>query len=246
MRFTEEVSSKIGAYVYRLIDPRNGETFYVGKGKGNRVFNHAEGALRKEDTADDDEEDDVSAKFSRIREIRNAGLEVVHVIHRHEIPDNAIFHVEAALIDAYPGLSNEQGGHGSNSSGPMHVNQIIDKYSLPQIDWLPDERLLIINVNNIQDRSSVSEIYNQVKGNWKLSKQRAERADYVIAAFRGVAIGIFKANKWEKSAGYESRFCFEGKRASPEVWEKFVGPRGKRLINDGMKHVQNPVRYWNV
>lgn len=168
------------------------------------------------------------------------------MIHRHEIPEAAIFHVEAALIDAYSGLSNEQGGHGSNSCGPMHVNQIIDKYSLPEIDWLPDERLLIINVNNIQDRSSVSEIYNQVKGNWKLSKQRAEQADYVIAALRGVSIGIFTAKRWMKSPGFKHRFCFEGERASNDVWEKFVGQRGKRLINDGMKHVQNPVRYWNL
>ena len=33
--FTPEVQERLGYYVYRLIDPRNGETFYVGKGKGN-------------------------------------------------------------------------------------------------------------------------------------------------------------------------------------------------------------------
>nr|WP_309574671.1 hypothetical protein [Moraxella osloensis] len=39
--FPQEVIEEIGYYVYRLLDPRNGETFYVGKGKGNRVFDHA-------------------------------------------------------------------------------------------------------------------------------------------------------------------------------------------------------------
>ena len=39
-KFTKEVSDHLENYVYRLIDPRNGETFYVGKGKGNRVFDH--------------------------------------------------------------------------------------------------------------------------------------------------------------------------------------------------------------
>jgi hypothetical protein len=29
--FSPEVSSKLKTYVYRLIDPRNGESFYVGK-----------------------------------------------------------------------------------------------------------------------------------------------------------------------------------------------------------------------
>lgn len=34
--FSPEVCEKLGYYVYRLIDPRNGQTFYIGKGKGNR------------------------------------------------------------------------------------------------------------------------------------------------------------------------------------------------------------------
>ena len=38
--FPPEVSAELKTYVYRLIDPRNGETFYVGKGRGNRVFAH--------------------------------------------------------------------------------------------------------------------------------------------------------------------------------------------------------------
>jgi hypothetical protein len=239
MEFTEEVSRKLGNYVYRLIDPRNGETFYVGKGKGNRVFQHAKGITNLSD-----DEDEVSIKLKRIRDISNAGLEVIQVIHRHEIPDTAIFHVEAALIDAYPGLSNEQGGHGSNSYGPMHTDQIIEKYALPELDENPEEKLVIININNIQDRSKVVEIYNQVKGNWRISVGRARKADYVIAALRGVSIGVFQVNEWKKSTNHLGRYCFEGEKAPDEIWEKFVGKRGKRITNENMKHIQNPVRYW--
>ena len=43
--FTTDVIEKIGYYVYRLIDPRNGNTFYIGKGKGNRIFQHVKGAI---------------------------------------------------------------------------------------------------------------------------------------------------------------------------------------------------------
>lgn len=42
--FPPEVCAKLEHYVYRLIDPRNGETFYVGKGQDNRIFAHVEGA----------------------------------------------------------------------------------------------------------------------------------------------------------------------------------------------------------
>jgi uncharacterized protein len=38
--FPAGVALQLKTYVYRLIDPRNGETFYVGKGRGNRVFSH--------------------------------------------------------------------------------------------------------------------------------------------------------------------------------------------------------------
>lgn len=38
--FSPEVSAQLNYYVYRLIDPRNGQTFYVGKGRGNRIFQH--------------------------------------------------------------------------------------------------------------------------------------------------------------------------------------------------------------
>ena len=50
--------------------------------------------------ADDDEL--LSNKLKQLREIRLAGLEVIHVIHRHGIADEKTYEVEAALIDAYP------------------------------------------------------------------------------------------------------------------------------------------------
>ena len=51
--FPPDVAAKLKTYVYRLIDPRNGETFDVGKGKGNRVFSH----IRAEECLEGDEID---------------------------------------------------------------------------------------------------------------------------------------------------------------------------------------------
>src|SRR2546421_9011254 len=101
--FAPDVSRRLKTYVYRLIDPRNGETCDVGKGRGNRVFAHirAEQGLLEGDELDN--------KLKRIREIRLAGLEVGHVIHRHAMDEATAFEVEAALMDAYPGLTNIAG-----------------------------------------------------------------------------------------------------------------------------------------
>ena len=35
--FPEACFDTLGCYVYRLIDPRNGKTFYIGRGRGNSL-----------------------------------------------------------------------------------------------------------------------------------------------------------------------------------------------------------------
>ena len=57
-------------YVYHLLDPRDGLVFYVGKGKGNRMYHHAQEAKRGV----------VHPKCDMIREIWDAGLEISYVV----------------------------------------------------------------------------------------------------------------------------------------------------------------------
>lgn len=113
--FSNETIGQLGYYVYRLIDPRNGQTFYIGKGKGNRVFQHVIGILDYYDGVDK-ETNDYDAdpnKMQIIREINDANLKVIHVIQRWHLTEKEAFEVEAALIDCFSGLANIQSGHGS-------------------------------------------------------------------------------------------------------------------------------------
>lgn len=248
-RFSRAVCNELGLYVYRLIDPRNGDTFYVGKGQNNRVFDHVAGALILEE-----DEDETSAKLSRIYEIRRAGLDVVHIIHRHNIDSNAIYEVEAALIDAYPGLSNVAGGHDSGDRGPMHTKEIIAKYDLPAIDFEPAHRLVLINVNRYESADH-ADLYRQVRFSWRISAERANKADYVLAVVRGVVVGAFVADNW--AAATEENFpdipfeepkrcAFVGRAAPQEIIEMYCGDNGKRIDLKELRHSQNPIRYWKV
>src|SRR5262245_61991821 len=110
--FSKEVSDQLKFYVYRLLDPRNGETFYVGKGTGNRVFAHVKGEL-------DANDDVLTEKLQRIRQIRLDGFEVAHVVHRHGLDEDTALEVEAALIDAYPEATNIVSGRSTDERGIM-------------------------------------------------------------------------------------------------------------------------------
>ena len=164
--FSPEVIEKLKTYVYRLIDPRNGETFYIGKGKGNRVFAHIRAEI---DT------DDPNDKLKRIHEIRATGFEVAHVIHRHGLDDKTAIEVEAALIDAYPGLTNAVSGSGSNEFGAMHAQEIVNKYQAEPADF--QHRIIIINVNRSATESS---LYEATRYAWKISPGKATRAEIVV------------------------------------------------------------------
>ncbi|WP_288937888.1 hypothetical protein [uncultured Roseovarius sp.] len=264
--FPKGVAEKLGNYVYRLIDPRNGETFYIGKGRGNRVFNHVagvndplnDGAFRNWEGSNGESVEEANPKVERIRSIKDAGLQVVYIIHRHRIPDSAIFDVEAALIDAFSGLDNLQGGHGSNAYGPMSVQQIVDLYALPEMQPRENDRLILININLLDNRSDPQNVYKQTRLAWRISKSRAEKADFVLSVVRGVVVGAFIADDWLPATvenfperygdglGQPGRKGFRGQCAPEDVWNHYVGIRGKRVVVDEMKHVQNPIRYWKV
>lgn len=233
--FPPGVARKLNWYVYRLIDPRNGETFYVGKGKGNRVFAHINAQIKG---------DELDNKLKRIREIRLAGFEVGHVIHRHGLDEATAFEVEAALIDAYPGLTNIAGGMGSSDFGSMHAKEIIDRYCAPPAQF--QHRTLLININRTATETS---LYEATRYAWKVKKSKAEQAEVILATRRGVIVGAFMADRWldateanfpgrEPSPG---RYGFVGNEAPPEIQQLYVGKRvPDRFRKPG---AANPIKY---
>ncbi|WP_162046548.1 LEM-3-like GIY-YIG domain-containing protein [Vibrio taketomensis] len=233
--FSSEVAEKLQYYVYRLIDPRNGETFYIGKGKGNRVFSHVNGDI---------EADSLSEKMERIRAIQLAGFEVGHVIHRHGMSEQSAFEVEAALIDAYPGITNIMDGHGNNEFGAMHSTEIIKKYSAQIAEF--QHKALLISVNrSALDRS----LYESVRFAWRLSKDKASHAEVVLATVQGVIVGAFVAERWlpatpENFPGtelIEGRYGFIGREASLDLKALYIG---KRIPDEYRKRgASNPIKY---
>ncbi|MCC6728742.1 MAG: hypothetical protein IT208_05325 [Chthonomonadales bacterium] len=237
--FPPEVVRELKTYVYRLIDPRNGETFYVGKGKGNRVFAH----IRGEEGLEDDE---ANSKLKRIRQIRLAGFEVAHVIHRHGMDEATAFEVEAALMDAYPGLANIAGGTGGDY-GAMHAQEIVRRYSAELAVF--QHRALLINVS----RSAVERsLYEATRYAWKIDKRKAKQTEVILPTMQGLIVGAFIAHDWLEATaanfpdraeanGLPGRFGFVGEEAPEDMQCLYVG---KRAPNEHRKRgAANPIRY---
>jgi len=242
-QFSELVARKLGHYVYRLIDPRNGTTFYVGRGQGNRVFSHAAG--QEKATAPEENE---ALKLKTIWAIKNAGFGVQHVIHRHGMDEGTVKEVEAALIDSYPGLANIQSGY-DGSRGVMHADEVIGLYEAPEAEFR--HNVMLINVNK---SSEDQDLYDAVRYAWKVSLEKALKVDYVLAVRRGLIIGAFKAAEWLPATkknfpdfnrdGYgprEGRYGFRGCEAPADVKRLYLR---KRVPDKHRKRgAANPIRY---
>jgi hypothetical protein len=235
--FPTAVIENIGYYVYTLTDPRTGKVFYVGKGKGNRVFAHAREALADPRAAD---------KLERIREIRANGAEVLYAIIRHGMRESDALEVESALID-FIGLSdldNMVAGHNMDTRGRMSVVDIIAIYQATPIA-ITEPALLIIPNKLFERNVSAERLYEITRGNWPLTERR-NKARYAFAVFRGLVREVYTIRAWEAATArspeqkIQSRWRFDGDIARD--LRHYVGGSVATYLKPGGRF---PVRYIN-
>ena len=221
--FPPEVASRLGHYVYRLIDPRNGQTFYVGKGQGDRVFHHAKGVV------DDPDDYGPCSTQERIAHIRFAGLSVGHIIHRHGMNARTAIEVEAALIDCYSGLTNKQAGHESHIHGSRHADEIMAEFNA--VEFEVDEPLLAFTINQLWQKLG---FYEATRGVWPLDIKRARERQLVLGVVNNIVKGVYRPSEWvpgttENFSWYtgesKNRWGFVGVEAGPDTQERYLGKR---------------------
>ena len=191
-------------------------------------------------------EDEVDLKLKRIDDIRRSKLEVSHVVHRHGIESEAVaYEVEAALIDAYPGLTNVAGGHGSGDYGSRHVEEIIADYALEPFEV--KEKLVLISIKHSSQDENLS-TYEAVRCSWKLNRERAAPYKLVLARVGERVVGAFRVCKWLPSTpeyfgdrAIRGRSGFHGEEAEPETRDYYVNKRVPDKYK--LQGAANPVRY---
>lgn len=216
--FSADVTSILGNYVYRLIDPRDFQTFYVGRGVGNRVFYHAKDELNHFE----DNEDALTTKLQQIREIRLSGKEVICVIHRYGLTKEQAMEVESALIDCYPGLTNLVSGYGSDR-GVITADDLQSSLERPIYEEPTEIDYIIVKTSNSAVQIAQGSLYDATRRAWRANLERASKVNIVLSVISGIVREVYEVDVWYKSTEFDGRIEFKGKPANREIANLFRG-----------------------
>lgn len=220
--FSESVKEALNYYVYALIDPRDNKIFYIGKGKGNRVFSHISAAISSEEE---------NLRLNVIRNILNEGLEVKHFIIRHNLSEQEAYLLESTLIDflTFPQfnteciLTNIAAGHHQWDEGIKTIEDICTLYDCASINAFEDYGILLVSLNKSFNQAKAKGVYRRfnifdaTRRYWKISKSRAHSIKYVLGVYKGIVRSVIKVNSyhWVEKADDGTVFktprcCFDG------------------------------------
>jgi hypothetical protein len=258
--FSKPVCSALAHYVYCLVDPRNKEVFYVGKGRENRVFD-------RQYRPDHEHEDEAREKAARIQEIEASGREVERYILCHDLDEETASIVESCVISLLRSglLKNAalptpaRGAHSPEGAlypkgphypkwGVMSVDKVAAKYSLPMQDDCFTDPVMVVNIS--KNLRTAATLYDATRGDWTASEERLTRRlgeHYVIAEYDGVLADVFKPQVWKKLENGKMRFentpGFEkGAKEYDELFKRYCN----RLVGFRQTGDASPIHYFNM
>jgi len=194
--FSEKSLLSLGDYyVYGLIDPRTNLIFYIGKGTGNRVFNHEKESMNSPNSD--------KLKLKTISEINSLGLDVKKIIINSNLTETEAFAAEAALINAFnyvsgAGLTNIVAGH--HSAEALSVEDFEKIYGAEELrEEDIKHKILVIKINKLYRRNMPDdELYDSVRGVWRASMNNAQSATYVFGVYNSLIVAVYKPTRWYK------------------------------------------------
>lgn len=243
--FTAKTIAELGYYVYIYSDPDTKVPFYIGKGKGNRCFDH----LFQENDSD---------KVAKIQDILKNGKEPIIEILVHGVDEETALKVEAAAIDliGIDKLTNIKKGHHASTYGRIDVDALNARYNQKylELEDITDDVIMIrINAtyyNGISD----FDLYEMTRCCWKVNINQASKVKYAFSVYDGMVLEVYEIRGWfpaystmhnfeqskdtvEKDTG---RYEFVGNKAPEEIREKYVGGMVSAVFSKGN---QNPIKY---
>lgn len=211
--FSPETARAIGDYVYALIDTRRGGTdprrfFYVGKGRGQRCFQHARAEVGWRMSSGEP-----NPKLDTIRRIRKAtGAPPAVEIVRHGLSHDAALELEAVLIKLLrtdpsrradvrtrDAACNRTSGRGAREYC-LTAAELEGMYShpLPEADLAAS--VLLVNLSGGARLAPFPtmrsrDLPRRVLRYWRIAPERAARVDYIAGVYRQLIRVVFRVEK---------------------------------------------------
>lgn len=246
-------------YVYCLVDPIDKSVFYIGKGTGNRVFDHEKFALGLICSSDFIESYEVTElKIERIKKIYDSGNKCEKYIISYRLTENEALASESTLINYFKILRNDEKltnkirGHGTIG---MSVDDLEKRYGYDPISMheiKADGLILAVKIkdsfNLSTDDSSkygltdaerdINNLKSRTLGRWVLSENMAKQIKYVIGINTGAnnsVVSAYRVEKYEKSMKTEKgnyRYIFHSNSNHIEVLKELG--LYKKCLPDGL------------
>lgn len=229
-KFSASVIEQLQSYVYVYIDPRTEKPFYIGKGKGNRCFDHLVDLGK-------------SKKSQRISEINALNATPQIDILAFGLTESEALIVEAATIDLIgkENLDNEVRGHDSSRYGRRTVDDIRARLSVDVVNNF-DQNVALIRINKTYDPSfNELQLYEATRGIWEIAASKREKVQFACAVFDGIIREVYEISGWfdagttmygtRSAEGFmgSGRFEFVGKIAEIEISKKY---RNKKISTE--------------
>lgn len=182
---------KLGNYIYALIDPRDRKMFYVGKGVGDRMFEHfkeAEDCHKNNKIA--------SSKIIRILDIWNNDEDVEWAIICHSVDKSRIFEIESAVYNA---VSVSQNGSLLNSSVTPHssllnkddVKALAAKPINPEVAY---KTVFVFPIQNALEKGGGE--YEATRRAWYVKQEYQKIPSFAVGVSQGISKGSFRIKSW--------------------------------------------------
>ncbi len=241
--FPQKVREQLKHYVYLYTDPRTDRPFYIGQGRGNRIFSHLK----------DNRETD---KTKVLNELRRLGISPKLEVLKYGLTKKEALLVESAAINLLKltNLTNIVHGHEAHFNGRTTVGDLIHILSSEKAKI--KEPVILITINKAyRFGMSPQELYDATRSAWIVNPERNPM--YAMAVFHGIIREVYMISGWvpggstmrfsDKNGSHEdipNRWEFVGKVAEPSVCKRYVG----KSVNHYpifRKGAQNPIKYLN-
>ena len=225
-------------YVYCLTDLKKDKILYIGKGCGNRIFEHEWVASRSQDPVSGEI---VDRKLKAIAKCKKLGR---HIISYHlteaeaQAAETTLIHFVKSVVDKK--FKNKSAGCGA---GGISAEELDDRFKFtpcPLDEFNPDGLVLAVKIQDALDLDTDEELdyrfdnqddanlKSRTLGNWVIGKDAASKVKYIIGIHTGLqnaVVSAYEVDGFEtleetKNGRKQTRYRFHTASSSKKVLAK--------------------------